>query len=765
MTAAGDSSFVPSYNFIPIPSAADLTAPFQDGPPVGHSGASKGQRLWSGTLPIVIETATPLLLPDDRTDRIPVDERQEAGASVRRSMTCLSTRRGADGAPFIPPTAIKGMLRSAIEALTGSRFPFPEQGTPLGMRMPTADALKLHPAVVTGTGPARELLIVLELWDHRLDDRLPRDRRQNVIPVTAQVSVPTELAPRVDPTARSLARHEVADLLDTREVDAIIKLTHHRGRQQYCFWQVTDIGPVESALDEHSDGPLRSNCGPPGDSALRLWLKVRGRLHWTGARFDRKHDERLVVTDVLGASSGTRPTDYLQHTRYPVADLLDQWRMVLDSYLSQYPTDEDRHNSANGGYIRHPDRWRDLPAGRTLHVGPDPITGRGWVGTPAMIGRFMFESAPADLLAAAGREPAATISTLSFADRLFGWAVPAAHTARDGGYRGHVTCTAATVAQGTRDPVTTHRDPVPLAALNTPKPSQYRTYVRDQDGRPVGGGQQMTAAGGYRRQQRLAGRKVYAIDAATLGDQARTYYWAPPRWPADEAGMRANTTVRQTNVQLDGKRRYREYLAPRGFKPNVTVAAKDWVRPGGRFLAALQLDRVTDDQLGALLWLLTLPSGHYLRLGRGKPLGFGVVTLALDPNVQPTLYTEQEVRSAHLALRRPAPPDDQADCLDQCRATFDDALAQTPQTRQTRDAFLTAARPVEGPVHAPRRTPAPQAESYEWWVLNERGVRSDGQHQPGRDPRRLALPPLTDQWPRWQYDPTEASRPDQRRTR
>ena len=47
----------------------------------------------------------------------------------------------------------------------------------------------------------------------------------------------------------------------------------------------------------------------------------------------------------------------------------------------------------------------------------------------------------------------------------------------------------------------------------------------------------------------------------------------------------------------------------------------------------LHVTNLSRVELGALLWLLALPSDHFHRLGGGKPLGFGSVRLEMTEAV------------------------------------------------------------------------------------------------------------------------------------
>ena len=123
-----------------------------------------------------------------------------------------------------------------------------------------------------------------------------------------------------------------------------------------------------------------------------------------------------------------------------------------------------------------------------------------------------------------------------------------------------------------------------LAILGQPKPAQGRFYLGDATGREQRAGLSKGQAG-YRDGNRVRGPKVYPHHAQGLKQEA---------W-------RGHERTRQ-NRSLTG-----------------------WVKPGVAFEFDLHVTNLTRVELGGLLWLLSLPAGHFLRLGLGKPLGFGSV--------------------------------------------------------------------------------------------------------------------------------------------
>ncbi|MFM7367800.1 MAG: RAMP superfamily CRISPR-associated protein, partial [Sphaerospermopsis kisseleviana] len=96
-----------------------------DRPPCGHDSYLDNH--WSGRISVTLTTVTPLLIPD-------AANLTEDG---NRHKT-YPLRLDADGKPYLPPTSIKGMLRSAYEAVTNSRLSiFVKHKDRLAFRMST----------------------------------------------------------------------------------------------------------------------------------------------------------------------------------------------------------------------------------------------------------------------------------------------------------------------------------------------------------------------------------------------------------------------------------------------------------------------------------------------------------------------------------------------------------------------------------------------------------------------------------------------------
>ena len=229
---------------------------------------------------------------------------------------------------------------------------------------------------------------------------------------------------------------------------------------------------------------------------------------------------------------------------------------------------------------------------------------------PVMITRGLYEMSPSELLEA-NLKPATKKEQLSPADRVFGWV----NQEGNGSYKGHlrvhsVTC----MSDDPIDDFGSSQATVPLAILGQPKPQQFRFYsARNRDGQTFNDGSQQRD--GYaNNNQGLRGRKVYPHHKGLPLE-----YWQNP-------------TQDRTQQVMNGH--YQEYRRPKkeGKEQldDQNRSIKGWVKLGVEFTFDIDVTNLSTVELGALLWLLSLPNLHFHRLGGAKPLGFGSVRLDID---------------------------------------------------------------------------------------------------------------------------------------
>ena len=181
------------------------------------------------------------------------------------------------------------------------------------------------------------------------------------------------------------------------------------------------------------------------------------------------------------------------------------------------------------------------------------------------------------------------------------------------------------------------------------------------------------------------------------------------------------------------------------------------VPAGRRFSACVQFHNLSDEELGALLWLLTLAEGAYYSLGSGKPFGFGSIRISL---ASLNAWRGQALKARYASLLDPdkAEPvkNDQVwfeytelaqsnEVIESLKKKFEDALeAAYGENKQKRLLKIFKSHrygpPNESnlPVHYPRRNEAPDVEhGFKWFADNE---KPNAWLSPGVEWDKFALP-------------------------
>jgi CRISPR-associated protein (TIGR03986 family) len=570
------------YNFVPCLPRKDISGDLGDRNPLtfgmGHSVYQSDR--WSGRISVTLTTKTPLLIPDIFDSE--VSNGQEKGHKT------FPLRIGADGKPYLPPTSIKGMLRSAYEAITNSRFGvFEKHSDRLAYRMSTSTGLQMVPARIEKSDEEQKICLYTGTSEIR-DDGTP-DEETYAAWLPYYTAQPIKYADGTKPCHGD-------------NVKAWIELFQHhrwdRRRNQHVadckLWRVRSVARHNEQLSTIAPRPTNDNGASPNRSyykPLNKLIKISGYVCITNCNIDRKHDERIFFTG-----------DGFDTVNIPLAE--DDWKSFTKQWkelITNYQDNEDyKRNlpkpSALGGrnttWSRHIKEGQSEQSLRheTLcyaHVERDEDD-RVIVKAlyPVMISRGLFEVAP-EMLLSSTLHPATCMDKLSPADRVFGWVNQ--DKSGKGAYKGNLRIHS--VKCGSDNSI--HKfdgDGLPLAILGEPKPQQARFYVaRDDEGTRLKNGVEKQT--GYSKgAKNLRGRKVYPHHQLPLDVQ--------------------------------------EYSQNERSDQNRSIRA--WVKEDVEFTFDIDVTNLSDVELGGLLWLLTLPPDHYHRLGGGKPFGFGSVSLEIN---------------------------------------------------------------------------------------------------------------------------------------
>ncbi|MGB9606514.1 MAG: TIGR03986 family type III CRISPR-associated RAMP protein, partial [Bryobacteraceae bacterium] len=337
----------------------------------------------------------------------------------------------------------------------------------------------------------------------------------------------------------------------------------------------------------------------------------------TNANINRKHDERVFFQTPSGE----------QLTPFPLTEeLRRKWRELIENYQRLHADEIERrrrqghqpedylgHEPGRTAWSRHvyEEGYEELREGTLCYARLSADKTRVEALYPVMISRELYECSPWDLLDPTLR-PAERIEQLSPADRVFGWVRTERLQAKVGdrvAARGLVRVGPVRCLSPKEEALELFERPLPLAILSTSKPQQGRFYVAAS---PRGDAQRDGLSrinAGYKRGKGLRGRKVYPHHGNLPAS-----HWQNPLEDRTQQGPP-----------------WQEYRRPklsgREQQDNQNRSIEGWVKPGAEFGFELHVENLSEVELGALLWLLTLPQGHYLRFGGGRPLGFGSVRL------------------------------------------------------------------------------------------------------------------------------------------
>lgn len=707
------------YNFIPAVRRQPVGA-FADAPPAGHDRVLPDH--WQGRISVRLITQTPLLLPDASLKQTDGNEHKTYGI-----------RRDAAGNPYLPPTSVKGMLRSAFEALSNSRLGvFEDHGERLAYRMAAKDGLKMLPVRIQSLSDTG---MVIKFMNGNSD--------------IGDNGTPAQHGPMY---AAWLGQYKSFYLPGTpphlTQVHAYISLWQHG---PFRFWNVEKIqaaAPQLPTLAPQGGGAVswpKANRVPFGSEQYLPPAWVEAYVYRTGRNIKGKHHERLFF------ANGAYPLQQLSLA--DTARLTKAWRNLIQDYQAahdekalwqrkdqhnetrlpwEYLGDEpgktawSRHIYLNG---RHKDQFGMAPHDvAELREGDLCYAmvrrqGGGWHIDklyPVMIARDLFEAAPVDLLDSS-LLPANSLAELSPADRVFGWVrqEQASHQGQatqaesSTAYKGQLRLGATRCL--TQDAIEPLEPPVPLAILGQPKPSQANFYcAQDETGAPL----TVAKAQGYQAKHGLRGRKVYPHHR--LSDSVPDY-WAP-QGSAEQA-------LDPSSPPNPSAKMYREWRrvgdAEHTEQSDQNRSMSEWIKPGSEFCFDLHLSNLQPAELGALLHLLTLAPGEYLRLGGGKPLGFGSVRLEISSL---DLMDGQAWAAQYRDLLAPAAAGQHlSDPAQLAKAGFAPAFRQALEACAGKShaehilkAFKHATQGGRAPVHYPRPHAAPSAaaENFKWFGQN-----------------------------------------------
>ncbi len=662
------------YYFVPMPprsTSADL--PLGDRFPAGHHRLHGD--LWTGAIDIAITVESPLLLPDLADD----------SAAAHKT---YGIRRGSDGRPYLPPTSLKGMLRTAYEAATNSRLGvFEAHETRLAHREATSEALHKVPFRVNKAGQ-------IELLRRA---RLPRYRGFTLKTSTGQTPAHGD---------------QVWVRIDSTGVPT-----------------VTDIEPWAAT--------------PPGATGwVSGWVCVTGEnigpkryeqvFHGTAVQsidITEAHEE--LWEDCIRSYHAANERDIRAGRTHPPAlsPKLRYSRHIMDS-----------SGSVNTAAIKLlPDTM-----GYAALDEAGSITGL----FPVMISRKL-EALPPRELVAESHLPATRRDELSPADRVFGWAHQDGRGAHRGQLRvGATSCVTPAKSAVTSFPAPL---PLAILGQPKPQQVRFYVAA-DRFGRVASDGEDCTDVGYSRPTQGLRGRKIYPHHRDLPAGYWEPITGNDGPQPVGGRYREYVHPGSGDDRRSDQNRSVREWVQPgTQFTCRLHVTNLSTVELGALlWLLTWRADHFHRLGGGKPLGFGSVQVAPLrIVLSRGRVWARRYRVLDAAPTTAPPEDVVAWSATSGTPLKPDdlAPIQAYRQALQAAdRQAFETTVDRPFEMIPAIKALLAAAKGFETPIHYPRGTaaPNPEGEGYEWFVENE-ADRKDEVHWyalPGLDEKETGLPYL-----------------------
>lgn len=686
------------YNFVPFGNVGNDG--LAQGEPPGHSAYKKG--FFEGSIEIELEAVSPLLLSDP------------AKLMVRSGHKTLDLLTTHCGKPILRPTSLKGALRAAYEAITCSRLGVLDERykTPLARRMEARDGLSMVPARISTCGKELELYRGEHSKNPSWDLKTCRWQVPKSVMYAAWLpmyegssSKTSTKGPIIGTRAVKYPGGGIPKHGD--KVDCWLNLVNHE-KPKFSYWRVTHI---RRAGCTHSNYPLSGKDAHKNDhwyggnrhhKTEEYRLIKGGFVCRTNQNIKKKHDERVFF------SFNKVPTESIDKK------WLTEWNQLVRDYQDIH--EDDLHTRKQNS--QKPDAYLGGEPGKTawsrqvytksaakLKSGDLCYARVDQEGNiiglyPVMISRKLAKKVPYLDLLNKKFLPADSEAEFSPADRIFGW-VHQGDTGLTNAYKGHlrirkVQCLTEAEEAIHRFDKSNSQYSLPLSILSSPKPQQALFYA---SGAPT-----------YDSATKLSGRKFY-LHHRSIPDG----YWDENKAKADAENIRGSQ-------KMNGA--YREYVRWQGHgvqqRDNQNVSIRAWVKPETKFKVEIRFDNLNAAELGALLWLCSLDKKYHLKVGAGKPLGFGSVnTKLVGVDIRNHAALQNEYANL-IPVRENLAITDVLKAKEEFIESFRQALCTDGNSFEDHDvikSFLAIAQEPSAPVHYPRQSPKPdpKGENFKWF--------------------------------------------------
>ena len=540
-----------------------------------------------------------------------------------------------DDETFISPTMFKGMLSNAFEALTNSRYRiFDEHNAPLTYRIDPATSVSLMPVRINHSDSGE---VFIDLLDGSHSHRNSVSDANREIPVALAASLYDgttsgitlrEHHPQASRHSRPLPgstgspRDRFIAASSPKSEDPFPEIFFDAALVSnglYAYWIVT--GLYKSQQQKEPDYTFDIDFNKLKLKLIDEKWALKGYLYTTTNPLDRKASKstfRDKKSERIFFSFRETP-QRIKLSQDKAKELFSRYENTVQSYRSMYKKREEQA-SRKGQEKPIPNRfitdqsWSIADDGSLAYAILSDDQSEIIDLVPIPIGRASYADAPAALANTNMLTPPASDTDASTADRLFGFTTTLP-SGEDNSNRhqphyslkGRLSFSDIDTSSCRRYKGT----PIDLEPLLEPKPSSARRFLTTYIGENIQPSNIERAEGTTKLPIR---RQDYFLDGKqSLGRATYPTHRAPLDLPYEERRIRP--------------------LSP---DSEAFSIVESYILPGSQMTMTIHFEMLTPLELSILLWLLKpeslVPHSErgkdlvgYLRLGMGKPLGYGTL--------------------------------------------------------------------------------------------------------------------------------------------
>jgi|GEM_PF-1111414 CRISPR-associated protein len=560
-----------------------------------------------------------------------------------------------DGKPFIAPTMIKGLLSTAYERITSSRFRIFDVKThsaPLTYRTQPDQALSLVPVRCTYAPPREDANGQYEF--ERLDGGGNNDNKPAFIPI--QDSPALDDSKTIEGNKHTLGyfkpnKNNGKRLAKYFKTHDEVRFEAYRIKNR---WIVSKISKVDGSSElilgtyEHSEESKTQELKTAHTFTGFLYITtphkqlVENTTNFGTKRGKRKWAERIFIQRDKDSNS----------TYNTLAKKLLCSRSTIDSYLTvlgSYQTEQDIADSRNKRSKRNtkgkkgtqskrrkPNIDKEEPPRRSNIFTSGEITEETFTKgrlayaiidsndtiselIPISVGRHAYSHSPLDIAEHDNVRPAKSLGEASAADRLFGFVGSNGDNVT--ALRGRIQVSPVSISENPIAQPSKEEEYKLLPPLLSPKPSSGRRFLVSRKDFPnPTKDSKRTGTCSNQSQSILSRSTLFDPSNSSLGEAAYPTHRSCIGQPLDKIIEKFSTSGGdlKTNESLQ-------------------LHVRSWIKEGSILSCRVHFEDVSPKELAFLLWPLIpknlSPEGcseiGYHKLGIGKPLGFGLIEVKI----------------------------------------------------------------------------------------------------------------------------------------